>query len=179
VYLLPGAEPTGFIEGFAARITDGGSILAYPPNYDGDIWLLDTERLKATGDIESARVAEISAHSGIVFPDFSPDGSMLLTAAFDEPLRVWDITGVLGGRQPTLIAEIDAEPRSGPPAAYFRPGGTHIVSRSVDGVLRLFTIDTDELIDIARSRLTRTLTIDECATFGIDPCPTLEDIRSR
>jgi WD40 repeat protein len=178
VYLLPDGEATGGNEGFAARISDDGSILAYPPNLDGDIWLLDTEKLKATKDIESARVAAISAHSGLVFPDFSPDGSMLLTAAFDEPIRVWDIGGVLDGGQPRLIAEIDAEPRSGPPAAYFRPNGTHIVSRSVDGLLRVFTIDTDELIGIAQSRLTRTLTPEECATFGIDACPALEEAKA-
>jgi hypothetical protein len=84
----------------------------------------------------------------------------------------------LDGREPTLIAEIDAEPRSGPPAAYFRPNGTHIVSRSVDGLLRMFTIDTRELIGIAQSRLTRALTSEECATFGIDPCTTLDEIKA-
>ena len=53
--------------------------------------------------------------------------------------------------------------------------GSHIVSFFPDGVLRVFTLDTDELISIARSRLTKGLTQDECATFGLDPCPAFEN----
>jgi WD40 repeat protein len=178
VYVLPGAEPSGSFDGFKTEISDSGAILAYPPNSEGDIWLLDTEMLNTTRDIESSRVAEISAHSGLVFQDFSDDGTMLLTTTFDEPIRIWDITGVLDGREPKLIAEIDAEPRAGPPAAYFHHGDTHIVSVSTGGTLREFTIDVEELIAIAKARLTKTLTPDECARFGIDPCPTLDEIKA-
>ncbi len=178
VYLLPGGEPSGFAVGFKTAISDSGAMLAYPPNFEGDMWLLDTGQLNTTRDLESSRVAEISAHSDLIFQDFSNDETMLLTTTFDEPIRIWDITGVLDGGEPTLIAEIDAAPRSGAPAAYFRSGDNHIVSISTGGLLREFTIDTDELIAIAKARLTRALTVDECATFGIDPCPTLEEVKA-
>ena len=45
------------------------------------------------------------------------------------------------------------------------------------GRLRLYTIDPDELLDIARSRVTRGFTETECMQYNIDPCPTLEEIR--
>lgn len=35
----------------------------------------------------------------------------------------------------------------------------------------MVTRDVDELIQIARDRLTRTFKPEECATYGIDPCP--------
>jgi WD40 repeat protein len=182
VYLGPDWEPSGtFVYSFMSRISDSGRLLAFPPGDEypgGEIWLLDTDKLQETRDIESSRVARIAAQSGLIFPDFSDDETMFATTAFDEPIRVWDISGVLDGQEPTLIAEIEAEPRSGPPNVYFSPDGTRIVSRSVDGLLRQFIIDADELIDLARARLTRSLTFEECATYGINPCPTLEDIKS-
>ena len=39
------------------------------------------------------------------------------------------------------------------------------------------TIDINELIDIARWMVTRTFTDGECATYHLDPCPSLETIQ--
>jgi WD40 repeat protein len=171
-YVLPGGEPTGDFGTFGSFFSPSGSLLAYPLGDSGLMWLIDTDRLKETKDLESAQAAFIDAHDGSIFGAFSADESMMVTSTFGEPIRVWDIAGVLDGVEPRLIAEIDAQPRIGPPSTTFSPDGKHIVARSIDGVLLRFTIDTDELISIARSRLTRDLTADECATFGIDPCPT-------
>ena len=46
------------------------------------------------------------------------------------------------------------------------------------GSLRLFTIDPVELLEIARARVTRGHTETECKKYNIDPCPTLEEIRT-
>ena len=43
---------------------------------------------------------------------------------------------------------------------------------------RVVTIDTDELLEIARNSLTRGFTEDECDRYKFDPCPTLEQVRS-
>ena len=40
-------------------------------------------------------------------------------------------------------------------------------------------LDADRLLQVAKSRLTRSFTENECATYGIDPCPTLEVMLSR
>jgi len=45
-------------------------------------------------------------------------------------------------------------------------------------VLR-FTLDTDLLLSIAGDSLTRGFRSEECATYGIDPCPTFEEMKSR
>ena len=42
----------------------------------------------------------------------------------------------------------------------------------------IITLDPDEMIDVAHARLTRGFKPQEYATYGIDPCPTLEEIRS-
>ena len=42
----------------------------------------------------------------------------------------------------------------------------------------IITLDPDELIEVAHARLTRGFKPQECATYGIDPCSTLEEIRS-
>jgi hypothetical protein len=52
-----------------------------------------------------------------------------------------------------------------------------MVVAGADGTLRILTLDSDELEQIARSRVTRGFTADECATYHIDPCPDLETIR--
>lgn len=40
------------------------------------------------------------------------------------------------------------------------------------------TVDSDVLLEHARQRLTRSFTTEECATYDVDPCPTLEETRS-
>jgi WD40 repeat protein len=42
----------------------------------------------------------------------------------------------------------------------------------------VITIDVPELVGIARSQVTRGFTEQECTTYHLDPCPTLEDIQS-
>ena len=41
----------------------------------------------------------------------------------------------------------------------------------------LLTLDWDELLSVARSRVTRSLTEGECEAYRVDPCPTLEELR--
>ena len=54
----------------------------------------------------------------------------------------------------------------------------HLLVTAVEtGELRKVTSDTEELLEIARSEVTRGFTETECTTYHIDPCPTLEEIR--
>ena len=54
-----------------------------------------------------------------------------------------------------------------------------IVIGTVEGVWGRVSLDTDEFLADARARLRRSFTETECATYGIDPCPALEEIRNR
>ena len=54
----------------------------------------------------------------------------------------------------------------------------HLMVMAIDGSVLVFTVNSDELQEIALEALTRGFTDEECASFGIIPCPTLEEIRS-
>ena len=51
------------------------------------------------------------------------------------------------------------------------------LSDSVEYVV--VSLNVDDLVDEATERLTRSFTVEECAVFQIDPCPTLKDIQNR
>ena len=53
----------------------------------------------------------------------------------------------------------------------------HLLIVPEEGHARVMTTNVPELLEIARSRVTRGFTAGECDTYHIDPCPTLEDIR--
>lgn len=42
----------------------------------------------------------------------------------------------------------------------------------------MMTLDSEMLLRNARQRLTRSFTAQECATYGIDNCRTLEEMRA-
>jgi hypothetical protein len=45
-------------------------------------------------------------------------------------------------------------------------------------VAAMVTLNPELLLETARSRVTRAFTQEECNTYNIDPCPTLEEIRA-
>jgi hypothetical protein len=64
------------------------------------------------------------------------------------------------------------------PAWFFHPDGKHLIAEDLDGTIQVLTLDSEELIGLAKLRLTRGFTEGECATYHFDPCPTLEDSQS-
>lgn len=102
------------------------------------------------------------AHAGrIVGLSFNADGSRLMTAGSDGLVKVWDVSS---GAELTRI-----------PMAKVVDGlwldDQHILVGTHDGVWTTLTLDVDELIDLARSRLSRGLTSEECTVYRIEPCP--------
>jgi WD40 repeat protein len=56
--------------------------------------------------------------------------------------------------------------------AVYTPDGKHVLTAGFDGYGRLFFLDIDDLISKARSRLTRTLTTEECQKYlRLEECP--------
>jgi WD40 repeat protein len=54
----------------------------------------------------------------------------------------------------------------------FSPDGRGLFTASLDGTIRSYLLDIDELIALARSRVTRSLTDEECETYlHLDQCP--------
>jgi WD40 repeat protein/DNA-binding SARP family transcriptional activator len=116
---------------------------------------------------------------------FSPDGVSLATSSSDGTVRLWDVGT---GRQTVTLAsgvagEVGAESKFcfrtlkvahlgvGGKLA-FSPDGTQLAYTAADGTVRVLALDIDDLIDLARSRLTRSWTRDECETYlHRETCP--------
>lgn len=158
---------------FVAQFSPDGSLVAVR-TLTGRVGLLDIAALRAGAAPEDAVLLQFTAHNGAI-PDntpFSPDGSLFATwGLIDKHLRVWKT------EDGQLVADL-GETEANWPGFDFHPNGKHLIVSGAEGTLRVYTLDHDELVQIARSRVTRAYTKDECATYHIEPCPTLEDIKT-
>jgi WD40 repeat protein len=94
---------------------------------------------------------------------FSPDGSQL-AVPHSEGMGIWDAnTGEFIKPLPHPFMTLEA---------VYSPDGKRLATAGFDGFGRLFVLDADELIALAQSRLTRSLTAEECQQFlHMDQCP--------
>ncbi len=106
--------------------------------------------------------------------DLNSDETRAATAGFDKFVRVWD----LATESLVIEIEVDADLPQGLTDVEFLNDTTLIVAATDSSYVLVFTLDPDELIDIAVRRITRGLTDQECATYGIDPCRTLDELRA-
>jgi WD40 repeat protein len=96
----------------------------------------------------------------------SSDGT-LATAGFDSVYRLWDFpTG-------DLMLELNVGRLAGFPSIGFSPDGSYLLYQDAGRVLRRYNLDLDVLVELAESRLTRTLTDAECQTYlHVEACST-------
>lgn len=125
-------------------------LLATPHTDDGalDVWSVETGEILYT----------LTDVPRILPMDFNTAGTLLATGHNDGTVRVWDLKtrtaiATLGGFEAFLT---DLE---------FAPDGRRVVASSVDGTVRIFTLDRQELLAIAAERATRELTEAECRQF--------------
>lgn len=138
--------------------TPDGNMLA-SANENGDISLWDI----ATG----LKINDFIGHSGTVHSlAFNLDGSRLYSGGFDQVVRVWDsasgqILAKLPGHDSRIV---DIE---------YNPFQNRLISSS-GNTIKVFILDVGELIQLAESRVIRSLTPEECQLYlhgDGDECP--------
>ncbi len=144
-------------EFYGVAVSENGNLLA-AGDQDGNIHLLNVD----TG----REVRMLTGHAGLVFRlAFNRDGTRLASAGFDKLAKVWDpstgqeLTSLYGNASNVF-------------GASFSPDGNHLATAGADGTIRIYVLNTDDLIALARSRLTRSLTTEECAKYlHVKICP--------
>jgi WD40 repeat protein len=132
----------------------------------GDVYVFDVAALAAGAPADEVVIREISAHEGgVMRVKTSPDGSMAASWSWTEPLKVWDLdTG-------QLVAEFGGTIDDGLfHGGDFHPSLPQLVVVSPPNVVRIHTLDLDELIAIAEVGLSREMTESECLQYFRRSC---------
>ena len=95
---------------------------------------------------------------GVVAAAFSPDSLRLATAGSDGAAKVWDVAT---GQLLLTLAPGDGKRLD---AVTFSPDGTQLAAIGQQG-LRIYALRVQDLLALARARVTRTLTADECVMY--------------
>lgn len=114
----------------------------------------------------------LSGHnSSVLRLAFNPDGTRLASGSSDGTVKLWDpISG-----QELLSIFIHS---LGVSDVEFSPDGKKLYASVRDGTTRVFQLEIDELIKVARGRLTRSLTIEECQRYlHLEQCPEINEIQ--
>jgi WD40 repeat protein len=104
----------------------------------------------------------------------SPDGNLVATVGADEFVQVWAVA------DQSIVAEIRIAGNIGEGlrGVRFENDTTLLVGPELGGEILRFTLARDLLSQLALDSVNRGFTEEECATFDIDPCPTLAEMRA-
>ena len=104
------------------------------------------------------RLREFIGHAGLVGDlSFGADGSILVSGSDDRTARVWNSTT---GEQLDVLRTNAAVG-----ALVIDRSGSKIATQDETGVVRIWALDLDDLVDVARSHVTRSLTETECVQY--------------
>jgi WD40 repeat protein/DNA-binding SARP family transcriptional activator len=126
----------------------------------------DHAGLAVVWDGTSGRVLATLQHSGpIAQIGVSADGRRVATTGDDGTVRIWD--PMTGEESLTLFGH-----EMGAFGVAFSPDGRLLATTSPDGTVALHLLAIDEFVNVARERLTRGLTAEECRRYvRLASCP--------
>jgi WD40 repeat protein len=134
----------------------------------------------ATGGTDGAKVWDaatgqalltLSGHTGSVNAvAFSSDGTRLATSGGDGTVKLWNVA-IGSGRSEQPFTLYDPRGRAIWSAA-FSPDGKRLATSNNDGIARVYALPLGDIIAIAKTRVTRALTTDECEKYlHVEKCP--------
>jgi len=139
--------------------------------FSSDGNFLATGSMDSTAKIWDALIGQelytLSGHTATLLGvAFSPDGDRLATASNDGTAKVWDVER--GQVLLTLTGHVGMVS-----AVSFSPDGTRLVTGSYqDGTVRVYLLRIEDLVALARTRLTRWFTLPECRQYlHTEQCP--------
>ena len=110
-------------------------------------------------DVESGReLRTFQGHTDSVNGvALSGDGRLAVSASSDQTLKVSELAS---GRELIMIAAHGAVQ-----CVAWTPDGKMLLSGGDDGMIQVYAMDIDLLMSLARSRVTRNLTLEECQRY--------------
>jgi WD40 repeat protein/tetratricopeptide (TPR) repeat protein len=119
----------------------------------------DDRIVKLWDATSGALLRELAGHtSGIRALAFSPDGLRLATASWDSTAKVWELAT---GKQVLTLSDHGDKLNS----VAFSLDGRLLATAGEDGTTRLHLVTVDDLVALARRRVTRGLSPDECRAW--------------
>jgi WD40 repeat protein len=151
--------------GLGGAFSSDGSKLVVG-SFGGLLSVLDVETVLSGAPIEEAVDIEIAAHDTLILTVMlSPDGTTAATAAFDEPLKLWDLES---GQS---LGEFGPGGFGNPHLGDFHPTLPHLLVTTPPNQVRIHTLNIDELVAIAEAGLSRDMTEPECQQYFRGSCP--------
>jgi len=153
VFKLPMPTGTNFGVSFSP---DGTRLLTSDTSQVARVWEAKTGKL----------LLELSGHSGAVYgAAWSADGTRIATASADKTAKIWD--SQTGEDLLTLYGHSAVVG-----GVAFSPDGNRLATVSDDGTVRIYVLPIEELVALARTRVSRTLTAEECQRYlHLQTCP--------
>ncbi len=142
---------------YGLALSPDGSLLAQG-RADGSVALWHV----ASGE----KVRQFTGHGGLVLRvAFSQNGQRLATASFDKYTKLWDVA--TGEELATFYGNA-----GNVFGVALSPDDRRLATVGGDGALRLYTLDLGELEELARARVPRALTAEECQRYlHVKVCP--------
>jgi WD40 repeat protein len=135
--------------------------------------------LATTGDDSKIRVWDagtgelLHVMEGFTAPTvgvaFSPDGGSIAATSMDQTVKLWQLPEPGDRIAPPLTLYGHAGEVY---SVAFSPDGTRLATAGASPIVRTYPLDIEDLISLAKSRLTRGLTEQECQEYlHMETCP--------
>lgn len=149
-----------------AEASSDGSLQAVAA-FDGAAYVLLITNLSGN-EPNFLNVLSLTGHEGnVTGVSINGEGTRLATSGFDGTVRLWkldigeEVREMSSGEEISLLTD-QPVPLGG---IDFSPDGRSVVTAGDDGMVRVFTVAVEDLIDLARFRLSRGFSEEECQTY--------------